>query len=138
MAEFVMKDLASREGLGQFFHIESAATSSEELGNPIHPGTARKLDSLGIDYSEKRARRIRKNDYENFDFLIGMDEANMRSIRNLYNNDPENKVRKLLEYAGSSADVADPWYTHDFESCFQDVCDGCTGLMNELCRKLLH
>lgn len=132
MAEFVMKDLAEKRGLGDYFEIASAATSSEELGNPVHHGTLRKLKQVGIDCSGKYARKLTKRDYADYDLLIGMDEANVRNMRRMYANDPDGKVFKLLEFAGSQRDIADPWYTGNFDETYDDVSDGCVGLLSYL------
>ena len=132
MAEFVMKDLASRRGLGDYFEIASAATSSEELGNPVHQGTRAKLKQYGIDCSGKYARKLTKRDYADYDLLIGMDEANVRNMRRMYANDPDGKVFKFLEFAGSQRDIADPWYTGNFDETYDDVSDGCVGLLSYL------
>lgn len=129
MAEFVMKDLVAKRGLADRFHIESAATSAEELGNPVHPGTRRILEGLGIDCSAKRARRLRKADYDEFDLIIAMDSQNMRNMDRMLGDDPDHKLHKLLEYAGSDSDIADPWYTGDFETTYDDVNAGCHGLL---------
>ena len=132
MAEFVMKDLAEKRGLGGYFEIASAATSSEELGNPVHHGTRTKLKQYGIDCSGKYARKLTKRDYADYDLLIGMDEANVRNMRRLFANDPDGKVFKLLEFAGSQGDIADPWYTGNFDETYEDVSDGCVGLLSYL------
>ncbi len=129
MAEFVLKDLVAKRGLADRFHIESAATSAEELGNPVHPGTRRILEGLGIDCSAKRARRLRKADYDEFDLIIAMDSQNMRNMDRMLGDDPDHKLHKLLEYAGSDGDIADPWYTGDFETTYDDVNAGCHGLL---------
>lgn len=133
MAEFVMKDLVSKEGLADRFHIESAATSAEELGNPVYPGTAKVLREEGIGgFEDKRARQIKRADYEAFDLIIGMDEANIRSLERTFSPDPAGKIHKLLEYAGSNRDVADPWYTRNFRTTYDDVLDGCLGLFHSI------
>lgn len=129
MAEFVMKDLVERRGLADRFVIESAATSTEELGSPVYPGTRAILEREGIDCSGKRARQMRRNDYDRFDLLIGMDEANIRNMIRIVGDDPAGKVHKMLEFAGSEADIADPWYTRDFETTYDDVLTACTGLL---------
>lgn len=129
MAEFVMKDLVERRGLADRFVIESAATSTEELGSPVYPGTRAILEREGIDCSGKRARQMRRNDYDRFDLLIGMDEANIRNMIRIVGDDPAGKVHKMLEFAGSEADIADPWYTRDFETTYDDVLAACTGLL---------
>ncbi len=132
MAEFVMRDLVERRGLAERFAIESAATSAEELGNPVHPGAREILEREGIDCSAKRARQLRRDDYARFDLLIGMDEANVRNMERMLGGDPQGKVRKLLGFAGREGDIADPWYTHDFEATYEDVLDGCAGLLGWL------
>ena len=129
MAEFVMKDLVEKRGETSLFHIESAATSSEELGNPVHLGTRKRLAREGISCDGKTARRVKKGDYDAFDLIIGMDEANARSLRRLFGGDPAGKVYKLLEFAGRAGDIADPWYTGDFDATYDDVSDGCVGLL---------
>lgn len=129
MAEFVLRDLAARRGVADRLVVESAATSSEELGNPVHPGTRRMLAAHGISCEGKRARRLRADDYDAWDLLIGMDDANVRNMERLFGGDPAGKVHRLLEYAGSERDIADPWYTGDFQATWDDVCDGCEGLL---------
>lgn len=127
-----MKDLVSKRGLQNEFSIASAATSSEELGNPVHHGTRKKLTQVGIDCSGKYARKLTKADYADYDLLIGMDEANVRNMRRLFSGDPDGKVFKLLEFAGTFDDIADPWYTGNFDETYEDVCDGCQGLLSYL------
>lgn len=129
MAEFVMKDLVEKRGETNRFLIESAATSAEELGNPVHPGTRKKLASVGISCDGKTARRLRKADYGAYDLLIGMDETNVRVMMRMLGGDPEGKIHRLLEFAGREANIADPWYTGDFNQTYEDVCDGCVGLL---------
>ena len=132
MAEFVMKDLAEKAGLVDFFCIESAATSAEELGNPVYPPARRKLAEHGIGCAGKTARRLNRGDYDRFDLLIGMDHANIRNITRMCGGDPAGKVRLLMEYCGEDRDVADPWYTGDFEATWQDVAAGCAALLKKL------
>ena len=129
MAEFVMKDLVTKAGAEKDFFIASAATSSEELGNGVYLPVKRLLNNLGIDCSGKRARRITSDDYSEFDLIIGMDNANMANMRRFWGGDPEEKLRLLMSYCGSSAEVADPWYTGDFETTYRDVLSGCKKLM---------
>lgn len=129
MAEFVMKDLVRKAGLEDWFVIASAATSSEEIGNDVHYGTKRMLDKMGVPYEHRAARRLRSTDATAWDYLIGMDEANMRNMRRMLGSDAEDKMYKLLEFAGSDADVADPWYTGDFAATYDDVLAGCRGLL---------
>ena len=135
MAEFVMKDLVEKAGLSEMFLIESAATSSEEIGNGVHIGTRRLLTKHGISCAGKTARRIVQEDYSRFDLLIGMDEANVFSMTRFFDGDPEDKVRLLLSYTGNDAPIADPWYTGDFEATWRDVQRGCTALLEFLRRQ---
>ena len=135
MAEFVMKDLVKKVGLEDQFQIASAATSSEEIGNPVYPPARRKLAEHGISCSGKTARQLRREDYGKYDLLIGMDQANIRNIRRICGGDPEGKIHLILEYAGRSGqEVADPWYTGDFEATYRDVLEGCQGLIAHLKR----
>ena len=133
MAEFVLKDMVARRGLADEFEIESAATSTEEIGNPVHPGTVGELRRHDIGgFEKKRARQLRRDDYDAFDLIIGMDETNMRNMGRMLGGDPAGKLHKMLEFAGSTRDVADPWYTGDFDTTYEDVCDGCRGLLGYL------
>ena len=132
MAEFVMRDLVQKRRLSHCISVASAATSTEELGNPVHPGTRRKLSEHGISCAGKTARQINRRDYEEYDLIVGMDEYNMRNMRRMLGGDPEGKLVKLLAFCGETRDVADPWYTSDFEQTWQDVLRGCTALLNEL------
>lgn len=129
MAEFVMKKLVEDAGLASEFHIESAATSAEELGNPVHPGTRHILGQLGIDSSAKRARRLTSSDGRAWDCIIGMDEANVRNITRMIGNDSSAQVGLLLSYAGENRGIADPWYTGDFDETYRDVAAGCEALL---------
>lgn len=132
MAEFVFKDMVAKAGLSDRFVIASAATSTEEIGNPVHYGTARVLDRLGIDYSKKRARQMTKGEYGEYDYLIGMDSANIRNMTRICGGDPEGKIVKLLSFAGEDRDIADPWYTGRFETTYNDVKEGCEALLQLL------
>ena len=135
MAEFVMKDLVRKAELAEEFSIASAATSTEEIGNPIYPPARRKLAEHGIGCAGKTARQLRREDYDCFDLLIGMDGANLRNMRRICGGDPEGKLSLLLDWAGRSGDVADPWYTGDFEATWQDVLAGCQGLLDALIKE---
>ena len=135
MAEFVMKDMVRKAGLENQFHIASAATSGEELGNPVYPPARRKLAEHGIDCSGKTARRLRKSDYTQYDLLIGMDQANLRNMHRMCGSDPEGKLHLLLDFTSRPGNVADPWYTGDFEATLRDVEQGCQGLLQELAQK---
>ena len=130
MAEFVMKDMAQKAGVDMY--IASAATSTEEIGNPVHYGTRQKLSEVGLSVSGKVAVQMTKADYGKYDYIIGMDSANIRNILRIAGGDPDGKVFKLLSFAGSDRDVADPWYTGDFEATYTDVLVGCKGLIEEI------
>ena len=133
MAEFVMKWLVERAGLSGRFEIASAATSTEELGNPVYPPARRKLAEHGISCAGKTARQLQAADYGRYDRLIGMDGANLRTMRRICGGDPEGKMHLLLDYAQRPGqEVADPWYTGDFEATWRDVLAGCQGLLNAL------
>ena len=129
MAEFVFKDIAEKMGISDNVYVASAATSYEEIGNPVHYGTAKILDGLGIAYSEKRAVHLEKSDYAKYDYLVCMDSANVRNTLRIVGNDTEKKIYKLLEFAGSCKDVADPWYTGNFDKTYEDILLGCRGLL---------
>ena len=137
MAEYVMKDLVNKSGLSSSFYIDSAATSREEIGNPVHHGTRRKLKEVGIPCGDHRARQMRASEYDEFDYIIGMDSWNIRNInRIIRNNDPEAKVAKLLDFTErKGADIADPWYTGNFDVTYADVKEGCEALLKDC---LLH
>lgn len=132
MAEFIMKDLVRKAGLADRFHIGSAATSREELGNPVYPPARRKLAEHGIACAGHAARQLTAQDYENYDLLIGMDRENLRNMRRICGGDPDGKLSFLLDHKGRSRDVADPWYTGDFEATWQDVLAGCQALLAEI------
>lgn len=133
MGEFIMKDLAAKAGLEDQFHIASAATSSEELGCPVYPPARRKLAEHGISCAGKTARQLRREDYAAWDLLLGMDRANLRNMTRICGGDPDGKIHALLEYAGRPGDeVADPWYTGDFEAAWRDISAGCRGLLKVL------
>lgn len=132
MAEFVMKDLVKKCGRGEEFHIESAATSTEEIGNGVYPPARRELAAHDIESTGHHARQLRRSDYDKFDLLIGMDEANIRNMTRICRGDPDGKIHKLLSYIGSNRDVADPWYTGDFRQTWDDVSAGCKALLDAL------
>ena len=132
MAEFVMKDLVKKAGLEGQFHIESAATSTGEIGNPVYPPVKRKLAEHGIDCTGKTARQLKNSDYDQYDLLIGMDRANLRNMHRICGGDFAGKLRLLMDYTDHPGDVADPWYTGDFETTWQDVLTGCQGLLKYL------
>ena len=133
MAEFVMKDMVSRLGLAEEFHIESAATSTEEIGNPIYPPVRRLLAEKGIVFDKsKTARQLTRGDYQRFDYLIGMDEANRRNMTRICGGDPDDKISLILDWTDHPRDVADPWYTDRYEETWRDVNEGCRTLLERL------
>lgn len=136
MSQSVFADLVWQQGLETKYEIDSAATSREEIGNPPHHGTIRKLQQEGIPVIPHRARQMTRQDYETYDYLIGMDDANIRNmLRIIGGRDEEHKIYKLLSFAGSDRDIADPWYTGDFTQTYLDVREGCEGLLHTLEQK---
>ncbi len=131
MAEFVMKDLVEKAGLEDSFLIESAATSTEEIGNSVYPPARRKLAEHGISCEGKTARQMTRSDYNRYDLLIGMDSWNIRNMRNICGGDPEGKITMLMDYTSRPGDVADPWYTGDFEATWRDVMEGCRAVLDQ-------
>ena len=130
MAEFVLKALVKAKGLEDQYHIESAAVSTEEIGNPIYPPAKRCLTQHGIPFDNgKRARQVTWADYDRFDRIICMDTSNLRWIRRIIPQDPKGKIHLMMSYTGIGRDVADPWYTGDFEAAFQDILEGCEAML---------
>ena len=138
MAEFYMKDLVQKQGLADLFEIASAATSTEEIGNPVYPPARKKLAEHGIGCEGKTARQMRKKDYESWDYMIGMDTANLRNMNRICSGDPEGKISLLMDYTDRPGSVADPWYTRDFEATWRDVEEGCQGLLRFLQERGLY
>ncbi|MBQ8790315.1 MAG: low molecular weight phosphotyrosine protein phosphatase [Ruminiclostridium sp.] len=132
MAEFVLRDMVAKQGRSDEFFIRSCATSTEEIGNPVHYGTRRKLLQVGISCEGKTAVQMTKADYEKYDYIIAMDENNIRNILRIIKSDPQNKVSLLLDFAGEHRNIADPWYTGDFDTTYIDVVKGCTALLEKL------
>lgn len=136
MAEFIFKDKIAALNLSDFFYIASAATSTEEIwngiGNPVYPPAREELARHGISCEGKRAVLLQKSDYMKYDYLIGMDERNIKNMYQILGGDPEGKIYKLMTFAGSSQDVADPWYSGDFKTTYKDVTMGCEGLIKEI------
>lgn len=132
MAEFVMKDIVMKEGIADKFYIASAATSTEEIGNPVHYGTRNKLAQVGISTSGKYAVQMKRSDYQKYDYIIGMDSWNYRNMLRIAGKDKEEKISLLLDYTDHPRDVADPWYTGDFEKTYEDVVAGCLGFLTYL------
>lgn len=139
MAEFIMKDMVEKAGLSNQFQIASAATSTEEIwngvGNPVYPPAREKLAEHGIGCAGKRAVQLVSADYGKYDYLIGMDSANIRNMRRMLGSDPEGKIHKLLSFAGSDRDISDPWYTGDFDATYRDVTEGCEALLRHILEK---
>ncbi len=132
-AELVLKNLAERAGLAQEFVIGSAATTSEELGNPVYPPMRHLLENRGLDCSSFSARRISRSEYEDWDLIIGMDEENLWDLRRIFHGDPDGKLHLLLEYLGrADEDIPDPWYTRDFSGCLEEVELACAALLEHL------
>lgn len=129
MAEYVMKDLVAKRGLSDCFYIDSAATSTEEIGNRVHHGTRGKLKEVGICCGDHRARRMTRADYEEFDYLIGMDTWNINNMERISGKDPEKKICRLLDFTEFPRDIADPWYTGNFDETYEDVTEGCQALL---------
>ena len=130
MAEFILKALVKARGLEGQYYIESAAVSEEEIGNPIYPPAKRCLTQHGVPFDkDKRARQVTRADYARFDRLICMDASNLRWLRWIIPDDPEGKVHLMMSYTGVGRDVADPWYTGDFETTFQDILEGCEAML---------
>ena len=134
MAEFVMKDLVKKAGVERNFVVASAATSTEEIGCPVYPPARRKLAEHGIGCAGHAARQLTAADYGRWDYLIGMDSANLRNMRRICGGDPEGKISLLLDWADRHGEVSDPWYTGDFDAAWRDVLAGCSGLLDHIRR----
>ena len=132
MAEFVLRDMVTKLGKNNEFFIASAATSTEEIGNPVHHGTKSKLAAFGISVKGKYAIQLTKSDYDKYDYIIGMDSANISGILRITGGDPDGKVKKLLDYTEHPRDIADPWYTGDFEATYRDIKYGCEEFLKYL------
>ena len=136
MAEFIFKDMLACRGMSDNFYVASAATSTEEIwngiGNPVYPPAKRELAKHGISCEGKRAVQLQKADYDKYDYLIGMDSANIRNMLRIFGGDPDGKVARLLSYAGSERDISDPWYTGEFGTTYNDVLEGCTAFLRYL------
>ena len=132
MAEFVMKDLVRKAGLEDQFTIASAATSAEEIGNPVYPPARRKLREKGIPFGDHRAVQMTRQDYGAYDLLLAMDQANVRNMTAIAGGDPAGKIRRLLDFTDHPRDIADPWYTGDFEATYDDLLQGCQALLDWL------
>lgn len=135
MAEFVMKDLVEKAGLHKEILVSSAATTTEEIGNPVYAPARKKLAEHGIGCEGKTARLMRYPDYKQYDLIISMDQENLGDMRRICQGDPESKIHLLMDYTNRPGNVADPWYTRDFEATWRDVEEGCRGLLSRLMRE---
>ena len=131
MAEFVFQDMVEKRGLADRFYIASAGTSDEERGNPGHRGTREKLQREGIPLGNHRATQMRRSDYEKYDYLIGMEHMNIRNMLRILRDDPEHKVCRLLDFTDHPRDIADPWYTGNFDVTYSDIKEGCEALLED-------
>ena len=132
MAEFIFKDIVSKRGLSDNFVIKSAATSYEEIGNDIHYGAKDKLIKENIPFTKRKTTRMTPDDYNKYNFIIGMDDSNIRSIKRIVGEDVDNKISKLLDYSDNPRDIADPWYTGNFEVTYRDIVEGCNFFLKYL------
>lgn len=132
MAEFLLRDMVNKQGRGGEFYIRSAATSAEEIGNPVHYGTRKKLAEHGISCEGKTAVELTRGDYDKYDYIIAMDEMNIRNIMRIIKSDPKHKVSLFLDFAGEHRSIADPWYTGNFDETYNDVLKGCRALLASL------
>ena len=130
-----MKDIVEKAGLSHEFEIASAATSTYEIGNPVYPPARQKLAEHGIDCKGKTARQITKKDYDYYDYIVAMYQSNIRNLKNMLSNDPQGKISLLMDYTSRPADVADPWYTGDFQATWDDVSEGCEALLTFILKK---
>ncbi|MBP5536327.1 MAG: low molecular weight phosphotyrosine protein phosphatase [Bacteroidales bacterium] len=136
MAEYYMRHIVALNGLDGIITVSSAAISNEEEGNPVYPPARKKLNANGIDCNGKTARQIRPDDYDRYDLIIVMDSSNMRSILPRMGGDPQGKIHKLLDFTGTTGDIADPWYTRDFDRAWRDITRGCDALLSFLRQEL--
>lgn len=140
MAEFIFKYMIAKRGVSSLFEVSSCATSAEEIwngiGNPVYPPAKAELAKHGISCGDKRAVQLVRSDYEKYDIIIGMDSANIRNMHRIFGGDPQNKIRKMMEYAGENGDVADPWYSGRFDIAYNDIYKGCSGLIELLLKEM--
>lgn len=136
MAEFLFRDMVMKKGLSREISVASAATSREEIGNPVHRGTVQKLAQYGISTKGKYARQVTKQDYADYDYIICMEKYNLREIKRILPTDPEGKICCLLDFSDHPRDIADPWYTGNFDVTYDDILEGCEGLLAHLEKEL--
>lgn len=129
MAEFILKDMVAKRKISNNFHIESSATSREEIGNDIHYGTKNKLKKMGIPFEHRGAVQITKSDYDKYDFILCMDNNNIRNLSRIIPDDKDNKIKLLLDFSDNPRNIADPWYTGNFENTYNDIVEGCEELL---------
>ena len=134
MSEFIMRDMVEKHRLSDQIQVASAATSREEIGNDMYPPAKRKLDKEHIPYTHRQARQVTKADYDEYDLLLCMEQYNIRNLRRIIPTDPEHKIHLLLDYTDNPRDISDPWYTDDFDTAYDDIVAGCTGLLTFLSR----
>ena len=132
MAEFVLKDMVKNKNLSKNFKIASAATSSEALGEGVHYGTVDKLNDVGVQVEKRKAVKLKKEDYDKYDYIIGMEDRNVDNIKKIVGDDDKHKVCKLLDFTNDSRDIADPWYTGNFTVTYNDIVKGCEGFLDHL------
>lgn len=132
MAEFVLKDMVKKIGKENEFLIKSSATSFEEIGNDVHYGTVKKLNSVGVPVEHREATRLSPNDYDKYDYILGMEESNIRNILRIVGDDKENKVCRLLDFSNNPRDIADPWYTGNFDKTYEDILEGCRTFLEKV------
>ena len=132
MAKYVLQDMVDKRGVASDFYIDCAAMTYEEIGNPVYPPVRQVLNSHGINCDGYAARHIRKDEYRDFDYIIGMDAENMRDLAYEFGTDPDGKIYRLLDFTDRPRDIADPWYTRHFDDCYNDVLRGCEGLLKSL------
>ena len=132
MGKYVLQDMVNKAGLSHKFEIDSAAVSREEIGNPVYPPARAELARHGIPVEKRGARQLTRRDYEEYDLLIGMDNANIRNMHRMLGGDPDGKIRKLMDYTSRPGDVADPWYSDRFDIAYRDIRDGCAALLESL------
>lgn len=135
MAEFVLKDMVAKRGLQDDFLIASSATSSEEIGNPVHYGTVNKLRQYGISTKGKYAAKLQKSDYNTYDYILGMEERNIYHMKRILGEDIDHKVYRLLDFSNNSRDIADPWYTGNFDKTYEDIVEGCEAFLSYVLKK---
>ncbi|WP_206458390.1 low molecular weight protein-tyrosine-phosphatase [Anaerovorax sp. IOR16] len=135
MAEFILKDMIEKKGLINQFYIASSATSTEEIGNPVHHGTKNKLNKIGISVEGKKAIQLTKEDFDNYDYILGMDSQNIRNMYRIIGLSESEKIHRLLDFSKNPRDIADPWYTGNFDVTYDDICEGCNALLDVIFAK---